>query len=273
MSTCRIDADLTMHYQVDDYTNPWDEAQAILLLHGNAEAGLAWYGWVPHLARHYRVVRPDMRGFGASTPMPRDYPWTLDRIIEDYVSLLDVLGIVRCHLVGAKLGGTIARRFAARHPDKILSLTLVGTPAPRRGLGAGLARRVQDMERHGAARWAQETMGGRLGGEFPKQGVQWWIELMGHTPISTLAGFTERIADVDISDDLPAIRCPTLVITTQGSALGTVEDTREWQSRIPNSEMLVLPGDSYHVAASHADRCAQETMAFIRRVEQQVPAS
>lgn len=266
MSTCRIDSDLILHYQVDDYTNPWDEPQAILLLHGNAEAGKAWFAWAPHLARHYRVVRPDMRGFGASTPMPRDYPWTLDRIIEDYICLLDVLGIERCHLVGAKLGGTIARHFAARRPDKIRTLTLVGTPAPNRRLGSSLARRVQDMEQHGAARWAQQTMGGRLGGEFPQAGVRWWTELMGRTPTTTLAGFTERIADVDISDDLPLIRCPTLVITTEGSALGTVDETRAWQERIPRSELLVLPGDSYHVAASHADQCAQETLAFIRRM-------
>jgi pimeloyl-ACP methyl ester carboxylesterase len=108
-------------------------------------------------------------------------------------------------------------------------------------------------------------MAGRLGSEFPEAGVRWWMELMGRTATSTLAGFTERIADVDISADLPAIRCPTLVITTEGSALGSVEETRTWQKRIPRSRLVVLPGNSYHVAASHAERCAQETLAFIRQ--------
>ena len=74
------------------------------------------------------------------------------------------------------------------------------------------------------------------------------------------------IADADITDALPRIRCPTLVITTEGSGLGSVEDVRAWQQRIPRSELLVLPGDSYHVAASDADQCAQETRAFIARV-------
>jgi pimeloyl-ACP methyl ester carboxylesterase len=253
-----------MHYQVDDFTDPWGKAPTILLLHGNAESGAAWFAWVPELARHFRVVRPDMRGFGASTPMARDYPWTLERIIEDYRCLLGELGIERCHLVGAKLGGTIARRFAARHPGMVLTLTLVGTPAPKRALGADLGRRVKEMEEQGAARWAERTMAGRLGSAFPAAGVQWWIELMGRTATSTLAGFTERIADVDISADLPAIRCPTLVITTEGSALGTVEETRAWQRLIPRSRLVVLPGNSYHVAASHAGRCAQETLAFLR---------
>jgi hypothetical protein len=44
-----------------------------------------------------------------------------------------------------------------------------------------------------------------------------------------------------------------------------VEATRAWQTLIPRSELLVLPGDSYHVAASDADRCAMETVAFIAR--------
>jgi pimeloyl-ACP methyl ester carboxylesterase len=63
--------DLDMHYQVDDFTDPWRSPQTILLLHGNAESSLAWYAWVPKLAREYRVVRPDMRGFGQSTATPR----------------------------------------------------------------------------------------------------------------------------------------------------------------------------------------------------------
>src|SRR5271165_270987 len=90
-----------LYYEVDDFTDPWRKPKAVLLLHGNAESGLAWYGWVPALARRHRVVRPDMRGFGRSTPMPRDFPWTLDVIIDDYARLMDELGVERFHLVGA----------------------------------------------------------------------------------------------------------------------------------------------------------------------------
>src|SRR5215472_1351691 len=114
MPTLRLAHDLDLHYEIDDFTDPWREKETILLLHGNAESSAAWYGWVPHLARRYRVVRPDMRGFGMSTPMPADYPWTLDGIIEDFTRLTDALEISRFHLVGAKIGGTIARAFAAR---------------------------------------------------------------------------------------------------------------------------------------------------------------
>ena len=74
MPTARITPDLEMHYLVDDFTDPWKKAETILMIHGNAERGFAWYGWVPHLARQFRVVRPDTRGFGESTVMPRDFP-------------------------------------------------------------------------------------------------------------------------------------------------------------------------------------------------------
>lgn len=140
MPTFRPTPDLDMHYEVDDFTDPWGSPQTILMLHGNAESGAAWYGWVPTLARHYHVVRPDMRGFGASTPMPRDFPWTLDVIIDDYTRLMDHLDIDRFHLVGAKIGGTIARAFAARQPERVTTLTVVGTPPPLRRCGRARAR-------------------------------------------------------------------------------------------------------------------------------------
>ena len=58
---------------------------------------------------------------------------------------------------------------------------------------------------------------------------------------------------------------PTLVITTDGSGLASVDQTRAWQQQIPHSDLLVLPGNSYHVAASHSERCAAATLDFIAR--------
>jgi 3-oxoadipate enol-lactonase len=85
--------------------------------------------------------------------------------------------------------------------------------------------------------------------------------------LSHVTGTLPTIACADIRADVPQIACPTLVITTEGSGLATVDETRTWQQTIPDSELLVLPGDSYHVAASHAIQCAQATLAFIERRE------
>jgi len=260
--TFRVAPDLDMHYRVDDFTDPWRTPETILLLHGNAESGEAWYGWVPSLARRYRLVRPDMRGFGASTPMPADFPWTLDVLIDDFLRLLDHLGIERFHLVGAKIGGTIA----ARRPERVLSLTVVGTPPPfRQGAAERAPELAEEFRAKGIEPWARRTMAGRLGSAFPPEGVEWWIRFMSRTAVSTQIGFMGTIACADIRADLPNIRCPTLVVTTENSGLASVAETRAWQRQIANSDLLVLPGDSYHVAASHADRVAAATLDFIAR--------
>ncbi|HTC11732.1 MAG TPA: alpha/beta hydrolase [Acetobacteraceae bacterium] len=264
MPTFRPTPDLDMHYQVDDFTDPWRAPETILLLHGNAESGLAWYAWVPALARRYRVVRPDMRGFGQSSVMPADYPWSLDALAEDFCRLMDHLGIDRFHLVAAKIGGTIARAFAARRPERVRTLTVVGTPAPWRvGVAARVPTLRRELEMHGVEHWARQNMGGRLGSALPREGVAWWTQFMGGTSLSTQLGFMATIACADIRADLPKIACPTLVITTENSGLGSVADTRAWQQQIPNSELVVLPGNSYHVAVTHADRAAAATLAFI----------
>jgi 3-oxoadipate enol-lactonase len=266
MANYRISPDLDMHYQVDDFTDPWLRPQTILMLHGNAESGLAWYAWVPKLARHFRVVRPDMRGFGESTAMPRDYPWSLDWLTDDFCQLLDHLGVERCHLLGAKIGGTIARAVAARRPERFITLTVVGTPPPLRiGAAERVPELIRDFETHGVEYWARQNMASRLGSAFPPEGAEWWAKFMARTAVSTQLGFMGTIACADIRADLPKITCPTLVITTEQSGLGSVEEMRNWQQQIADSELLVLPGNSYHVAATHADRAAEATLDFIAR--------
>jgi 3-oxoadipate enol-lactonase len=261
MPNLHVTPDLDMHYRIDDFTDPWTKPATVLLLHGNSESHLAWYGWVPTLARHFRVVRPDMRGFGSSTPMPRDFPWTLDRIIDDYLALMRSLEIERFHLVGAKIGGTIARALAARRPGHVITLTVVGTPAPYM---ANRKSMPAEFEQHGVEHWAKRTMGSRLGRTFPKEGADWWTKFMGRADVATQIGFHETIPHSDIRGDLPKIKCPTLVITTEENANSPLAETRAWQQMIPDSKLLVLPGNSHHVAATDAEACAQATLDFIR---------
>jgi 3-oxoadipate enol-lactonase len=83
--------------------------------------------------------------------------------------------------------------------------------------------------------------------------------------VSSLIGFNRGINYADIRADLPNIKCPTLVIVTEESGLGTVDRTREWQQTIPDSRLQVLPGKSYHVAASDAEACAAATLDFIKK--------
>jgi 3-oxoadipate enol-lactonase len=204
MPSFKPSPDLDMHYELDDFTDPWTTPETVLMLHGNAESGLAWWRWVPKVARHYRVVRPDMRGFGQSTPMPRDFPWTLDRLIEDFCLLMDHLGIDRFHLLGAKIGGTIARAFAARRQERVNTLTVVGTPPPFRAEAvANVGATVRMFEDHGVESWARQNMANRLGSGFPKEGFDFWVKYMARTAASTQIGFMPTIAVADIRWTFP----------------------------------------------------------------------
>ena len=196
----------------------------------------------------------------------RDFPWSLDRVIADCCDLMDSLGVTRFHLVAAKIGATIARAFAARQPDRVVSLTLVGAPPPVRDTPAALEQRARDLELGGAPAleaWVRATMDGRLGSAFPDDGAAWWAWYMASTRVDTEVGFIRGLLGADIGPDLARIACPTLVITTQGSGLSTVEETRAWQQRIPQSRLEVLPGDSYHAAVTDAAECVRLTLAFL----------
>ena len=85
-----------MHYEVDDYTDPWaSDAEAVWLQHGVGRSTKFWYHWVPALARNYRVVRRDMRGHGLSSAPPPDHKWLLNELAED------MLAFMAHHYVGA----------------------------------------------------------------------------------------------------------------------------------------------------------------------------
>ena len=147
----------------------------------------------------------------------------------------------------------------------VLMLPLNIASLSAQGVEATVPATREEMQKHGVEHWARKNMARRLGGHFPPEGVEWWSKFMGRTALSTQLGFMGTIAVADIRGDLPKIACPTLVAVTEESALGTVEQTRAWQKTIPDSELVVLPGNSYHVAATHAEQCAKAALEFIGR--------
>jgi pimeloyl-ACP methyl ester carboxylesterase len=253
-------------YRDDCFADVWENPEVLLMLHGNAESGEAWNGWMPLMGRRFRIIRPDMRGFGRSTPMPINHPWSVDGIIGDFIGLMDHLGIRRFHLIGAKIACPIALRLAARHADRVASLVVVGgLVSGTESLGDRAASWVERIETEGVEGWARWTMDGRLGSAASDAMKEGWAKLMGATALSTQLGFIRSVPGIDVWADLPRIACPSLVITTDGSGLGSVEAVRAWQKTINGSELMVVPGDSYHVAATHPEICAQAALDFISR--------
>ncbi len=102
----------------------------------------------------------------------------------------------------------------------------------------------------------------RLGEVSPAM-REWWIQEMGKAPAQVMAGIFAYVGGMDITALLPRIQAPTLVITSDRGALAAVETVRGWQTRIPNSRLLVLPSTAYHLAAALPDACADAVLSFI----------
>src|SRR5256885_13840436 len=152
-----------LYWRADDSTDPWKVAPTVLLIHGFAETSEAWRAWVPHLARDYRVLRIDRRGFGKSDPMPVDFAWSLDRMVDDTVSFIEAHAATGAHVIGCKIATPLSIRLAVKRPDLVKSLVLCGGPAPPPN-GEGWAPHTA---KHGAKSWAALTVDARLGPGMP----------------------------------------------------------------------------------------------------------
>src|SRR6185436_5840484 len=128
MPFAKLADDLDMYYEVNDYTDPWTKPETIVMHHGNCKSSRFWYRWVPVLARRYRVVRLDARGYGRSTVPPPSYKWSLGGFARDLERFLDHLELDKAHLVGETVGGTISMVFSSEHPERVRSLTVCSSP-------------------------------------------------------------------------------------------------------------------------------------------------
>lgn len=267
ISKIRVSDDCELAVRLDDYILPWEEKPPVLMLHGLAESGEAFRRWVPYFATHHLVVRPDLRGYGDSTPMQGDYTYRFARLGEDIIRLLDALKLERVFLIGGKIGGTLAMHIAATYPERVVALAAVGAPASLTSFVDRAPGWRKQIREEGVEPWVRETTTGRLGTSLSPAAIEWWVKLMSRTKASTLEAFLQMVPTVDVTAELPRIKCPAVVITTTGSGLGSVESVKAWQETIPNSKLEVLPGDSYHVAATDADKCASLVRAFFDRVK------
>jgi pimeloyl-ACP methyl ester carboxylesterase len=109
----------------------------LLLVHGYLSSHLAWDDVLPPLARDFRVIVPDLPGFGESEkPPPARYPYTFDAFSESLVDLVAALDLGRVSLCGHSMGGGIALTLAANHPDVVDKLILVGPLVYPEGMDA-----------------------------------------------------------------------------------------------------------------------------------------
>src|SRR5205809_440200 len=82
---------------------------------------------------------------------------------------------------------------------------------------------------------------------------------------AALGASSARIG-MDLEAGLWRIRAPTLIVTTQESGLQSVEEVARYAARIPDARVIVLTGDSFHIAAVEPDLCAQHALRFMQEV-------
>jgi pimeloyl-ACP methyl ester carboxylesterase len=105
------------------------QGSPVVLIHGSGPGVTAYANWrlvLPVLAERFRVLAPDMAGFGFSE-RPEKADYGVDLWVEQLVGFLDALGIDRASVVGNSFGGAIGLRLAARHPDRVGKLVLMGS--------------------------------------------------------------------------------------------------------------------------------------------------
>ena len=114
---------------VEDQGAP--DGPAVVLLHGFPGSAVTWTGVVPALlAREFRVLVPDQRGYSPGARPPGRRPYRLGELVADVVALADAAGLQRIHLAGHDWGALVAWAMAAAHPDRVASLTALATPHP-----------------------------------------------------------------------------------------------------------------------------------------------
>ncbi|MGN6609915.1 MAG: alpha/beta fold hydrolase [Jatrophihabitans sp.] len=101
----------------------------LVFVHGSGPGVTAyanWRGVLPVLAEHFHCYAPDMVGFGF-TERPDGIEYGVQTWADQLLGFLDALGLDRVHLVGNSFGGAIALRLAARHPERVDRLALMGS--------------------------------------------------------------------------------------------------------------------------------------------------
>jgi len=109
------------------HVNEVGAGPAVVLLHGGGPGATGWSNYSPNieaLSQHFRVIAPDMPGWGQSDPV--DFA-TLDHV-EAAVELLDALGIEKAAFVGNSMGGHTSIRLAVERPDRVSHLITMGPP-------------------------------------------------------------------------------------------------------------------------------------------------
>ena len=244
-----------------------DGPRTIVLVHEMGGTLESWSEVVPKLAGAYRVLRYDTRGAGLSEKVRGAL--SIDTMADDVVGLLAALKIDgKVAIAGIAVGGAIAIRYAARHPDRTAALIAMGpatgVPADRRPAILALA---EGLERDGVRPGMEPTLDASYPQEMRGDTARFETvraQRLGNDP-SSYAAVYRMLANLDMESDFARIGCPTLVLAGRLDGLRPPALVEPIARAIPGAKFQVL--ETAHFMAWQSPALVAETMtAFLAEV-------
>jgi 3-oxoadipate enol-lactonase len=260
----------TLHYVVDDYTDPWKNAPYLLLQHGNGRSAQFWYSWVPYLSRFYKIVRPDVRGLGLSAAdFDLEHDFTLEACVNDVCAIIDHVGAASVHFCGESMGGMIGMALAALHPSRVRTLTLVSTPISinERGKVTFADKKPEQNaadKDSGVDAWLEAS---NRGMRFPPEAdpglVSWYNAEFKKGRREVQAAMGNLVNRANVSAYLAGIKVPVLGLYPTNGPLTTPEQEQMLISNIRDLRMVHMPTSYHKVQMVFPAACAAHLLHFI----------
>jgi pimeloyl-ACP methyl ester carboxylesterase len=222
--------------------------QPVIFLHAFPLNRAMWEGQISALLdeQRYRLVAPDLRGFGEST-LNDDEPSTMERFADDIAGLMDTLGMQQAVLCGLSMGGYIALAFYRKYPKRVAGLILADTRAnaDNEEGKANRERMAQIALQQGPDAIADLQVPRLLSDytrtQHPEVELRVRQLISAATPQGIAAASRGMALRPDSTPLLAKITCPTLVIVGEQDVLAPPEVAQAYAAQIPKAQLITLP--------------------------------
>jgi len=248
----------------------------IVLLHGSNASLHTWEPWVERLKSRYRVISFDFPAHGLSGPVPsRDYSAAAYVVVTE--KIVDRLGLTRFVIGGNSMGGGVAWRYAAAHPDRVAALILVdasGQPAPPGQdlpLGFRLAR-MPGLRSLATTVTPRALIDTSLHQSISVQAIatpamvdRYW-ELLRYP--GNRAATLDRFGGTPTPPDVAALRtitAPTLILWGREDKLIPVASAAWFSKQLPNARVTILDNVGHIPMEEAPDRALAPVSALLGR--------